>query len=260
MSGSWLAGVGPLARRSIVRILRRPPVMVTGLLFPLILFGFIDGGLGGIAPQLPGFPTTSYTTFALALTFAYCGIYATTVAGAQLGEDIQTGYVRRVSMTSLSGVTLMLGLLAGTILFAIFQACVLLAIGLALGAHVQAGVGGALAIVALVALFALAFGSMGMVLALRTGSGHAVQGLFPLLMALFFLSSISLPRDILRAGWFRTVADFNPITYVIEAPRSLLVLGWNARALELGIAIAGSIAVTAILSAAASLRAQSVSR
>jgi ABC-2 type transport system permease protein len=260
MTGSIVAGVAPLARRSILRIVRRPPVIVTGLLFPLILLGFTDGGLGKIGPQLPGFPGTSYTSFALGLTFAYCGIYATNVAGAQLGEDIQTGYVRRVSMTSLSGVTLMLGQLVGTVLFAIFQACVLLAIGLALGAHVQAGVGGALVIIALAALFAFAFGSLGMMLALRTGSGHAVQGLFPLMMALFFLSSISLPRDILRAGWFRTVADFNPITYIIEAPRSLLVTGWNAQALELGVAVAAAVALAAIVPTATSMRALSVAR
>ena len=100
MTPSILTEVGPLAVRSITRTLRQPPLVVAGIAFPLLLYGFNIGGLS-VATTLPGFPTDSYTTFALGLPLAYCGIYAVTVAGTQLGEDIRTGFLKRLSLTRL---------------------------------------------------------------------------------------------------------------------------------------------------------------
>jgi ABC-2 type transport system permease protein len=84
----------------------------------------------------------------------------------------------------------------------------------------------------------MAFASIGVLAALRGGSGQAVQGLFPLLFVLFFLSSMALPRNLIQEDWFRTIATYNPLSYLIEAPRSLLIEGWNAEALAYGFGIA----------------------
>ena len=83
----------------------------------------------------------------------------------------------------------------------------------------------------LAVLGALAFGSVGMLIAQKTRSPEAVQGLLPLLTVFMFLSSMSLPRDLITTGWVQTVASFNPISYVIEGQRSLLVTGWDGQAL-----------------------------
>jgi ABC-2 type transport system permease protein len=255
-----LTQIGPLVQRSVLRTLRRPPVVITGIGFPLVVFAFTVGGLGKTATQIPGFPTSSYTTFALPLLFVFVGIYAVVVAGGQLGEDVETGFITRVSTTRLGSFTIIAAQLAGAVSFAVLQAIVFMAFGLAVGAHVAAGVGGAVAIVALAALYAVALGAVGMLVALRTRSGQAVQGFFPLFMALLFLSAMNLPRVLIHKVWFRDVATFNPLTYLLEAPRSLLIYGWNARALELGLLVAGSIAVSAIVWTAISFRALSVAR
>ncbi len=255
-----LSQAGPLAMRSIYRTFRQPQVVLPGVLFPLLIYAFVSGGLGKTATKLPGFPTSSYATFALAMPFAFTGIYATIVAGGQLGEDVKTGFVRRLSLTATGSVTVLVGQLAGVMVFAIVQAAVFLGVGLAVGAHVEAGVGGAFVLVALAAFNAAALGAVGLTVALRTGSGQAVQGLLPVLMALMFLASLLLPRDLTRAGWFRTVATFNPLSYLIEAPRGLLVHGWQAQPLVLGIAVGASILVGALVLTANSLRALSVRR
>ena len=83
-------------------------------------------------------------------------------------------------------------------------------------------------ILVLGALTAVGFGALGCAVALRTGSGEAVQGLFPLFFVFIFLSSSNLPRNLLRTGWFHTVATWNPISYLIEAFRSLFIVGWDA--------------------------------
>ena len=62
---------------------------------------------------------------------------------------------------------------------------------------------------------------------LRAGSGEAVQGLFPLFFVLFFLSSQALPRPLIEQDWFRTIATWNPVSYMVEGMRSLIITGWD---------------------------------
>jgi ABC-2 type transport system permease protein len=153
---------------------------------------------------------------------------------------------------------LILGQLAGVLAFAVLQSAIYLGVGLAAGAHVAAGVGGAFVIVGLCALYALALGALGQVAALRTGSGEAVQGLFPLLMASLFMSSVNLPRNLIHHGWFRDIATYNPVSYLVEAPRSLLVDGWDGQALALGFGVAVAILAVALLLTATTLRGGAV--
>ena len=255
---AFFAQIGPLARRSIVRTFRRPPLVAAGLIFPLILYLFTYGGLGKAATKLPGFPTNSYATFALGLTFAYAGIYAITVAGGQVGDDVQTGFIKRLSLTRLGTVTMLVAQLAGVTFFAILQGVVFLGIGFAFGGHVAAGVGGAILVVAFGAFNAITLGTVGMMAALRMGSGQAVAGLFPVFMATMFLSSMNMPRDLIRAGWFRTIATYNPLSYLMEAPRSLLVHGWSAQPLLLGLLVGASILIPSLYLTAGTLRALAV--
>ena len=75
-------------------------------------------------------------------------------------------------------------------------------------------------------------------IALRSGSGEAVQAIFPLLFVTLFLSSASLPRPLIQVTWFRDVATYNPVSYLIEGIRSLVISGWDGRALALGFGFA----------------------
>ena len=97
-------------------------------------------------------------------------------------------------------------------------------------------------LLALSVLITLGFGTLGALAALRTGSGEAVQGLFPLLFVLLFLSSNALPRNLIETDWFRTIATYNPVSYLLEAIRSLVITGWDGEALALGFGCAGAIA------------------
>src|SRR5205814_4641895 len=107
------------------------------------------------------------------------------------------------------------------------QAATCRLVGVAAGASFAAGVPGVLVIVALSMLMTVGFGSVGLFAALRTGSGEAVQSLFPVFFVFLFLSSMSLPRNLIQTDWFREVATYNPVSYLIEAIRSLLVKGWD---------------------------------
>ncbi len=100
--------------------------------------------------------------------------------------------------------------------------------------HIASGVGGAVLILVFAILIAGGFGTLGLWLALRTGSSEGVQSQFPLLFFLLLISSMNLPRNLIEVSWFRDLATANPVSYLIEALRSLVIEGWNTQALALG--------------------------
>src|SRR5690242_8357326 len=118
------------------------------------------------------------------------------------------------------------------------QAVVYLAVGLTVGVRLQSGVLGAVVLLLYAVLISLAFGSIGIYFGLRTGSGEAVQGLFPLFFVFLFISSANIPRNLIEVTWFHDAATVNPVSYLIECVRSLIITGWDTRALALGFGIA----------------------
>ena len=139
-------------------------------------------------------------------------LFATTNAGTDLARDIQTGFLNRLALTPMRSAALLLGQLAGVIALALLQATLYLTVGLIAGVRPESGVLGVFLIVFLGVLIALAFGAIGAFLALRTGSGEAIQALFPLFFVFLFLSSMNLPRNLIEIDWFRTVATINPVS------------------------------------------------
>ena len=253
MNSQVAAQVGALARRSIVRTLRQPAAIVFPLIFPMMLLLVNSGGLDA-STKLPGFPTDSFLAFALAVPFIQGALFSTMNAGTDLARDIQTGFLNRLSLTSMRGVALIAGQLAGVVVMGLVQACFYIAVGLAVGVDFAAGVLGILALLGFAAVISISFGAIGTWLALRTGSGEAIQGLVPLLFVFLFLSSMNTPRDLIGVDWFRAVATANPVSYLIECVRSLIITGWNGEALALGFGIAVAIGIVATLLSTLSLK------
>ncbi|HTE60321.1 MAG TPA: ABC transporter permease, partial [Solirubrobacteraceae bacterium] len=210
------------------------------------------------ATNLPGFPTDSYPDFAIAFPFIQGSLFASINAGSSLARDVETGFLKRLALTPMQRTALLLGNLAGVMTVALLSAFVYLAAGFAAGLHVKAGLGGVLVMLLMGVLIALAFASLGALIGLRTGSGEAVQGVFPLFFVLVFLSASSLPRDLIEHGWFRAIATINPVSYLFEGLRSLVIFGWDAEALALGFGIAIAISVLGVAGAATALRTRLV--
>ncbi|MGN6372296.1 MAG: ABC transporter permease [Solirubrobacteraceae bacterium] len=237
---SLLTQVWALARRSMLKTLRQPFQVFPIVFFPAILLAVNASGLQA-ATRLPGFPTHSYISFAIAVAFIQGALFSLVNTGTNLAQDIEDGFFNRLALTPLRRVSLIAGLLLGVAILGALQALVYLAMGALGGAHFKAGVGGVVVLLALSALAATGFGALGCAAALRTGSGEAVQGLFPLFFVLIFLSSSNLPRNLLVKGWFHTLATWNPISYLIEGFRSLFVYGWDASALARGFGVAAGV-------------------
>jgi ABC-2 type transport system permease protein len=246
-----------LAWRSILRTARQPIMIVPTLVFPLFLLAINASGLSA-ATDIPGFPTDSYLTFALAFPFIQGAIFATNTAGTNLADDIGSGFFNRLSLTPMHGSALLAGQLAGVLMVAVVQAITYLLVGVAVGADFEAGLAGVPVLLALSFAISAAFGAFGLFVGLRSGSGEAVQGLFPLMFVLLFLSSASLPRDLIEQDWFATAATINPVSYVIEAVRSLFVVGWDGEALALGFTVAIVFFIVSLVAASFAMRERMV--
>lgn len=236
-----------LGRRAFVRTLRQPGQIVFAGVFPLFFLIVIASGLDR-AKSIPGFPADSYIDFMLAIPFVHGALFTALNSAIDLGRDIDTGFLNRLALTPARGVAIMLGSLAGALVLAMLQFSLYFAGGMALGAEFAAGPLGVPVLFALAALGAVAIGLTSMTVALRSGSPEAVQGIFPLFFVLLFLSSMNLPRNLIEADWFRWVATLNPVSYLIEGLRSLVVTGWDAETLAIGFGtVAAAIAVSLAL-------------
>lgn len=239
--------VGLLAGRAVRRILRNPAQIVFPITFPLVLLAVNTSGLDA-ATKLPGFPTASYLDFALAIPFMQGALFTALNGGQDLARDIQGGFLDRLAMTPMSGAALLAGQLGGALFMGVVSAVLYLAVGLAFGAGIVAGVAGALVLLLLSVAISFAFACFGTFVALRAGTGEAVQGFFPLFFVLLFLSSAFFPRDLIEQDWFATIATYNPVSYMVEGIRSLIIHGWDGAALAqaFGISLAAIVAFLAL--------------
>lgn len=242
-----------LARRSLLRTLRQPVNIVTPIVFPLTILAVNVGGLGP-AVGIPGFPTDSILDFVLAFTFMQGALFSAINAGTDIARDIETGFLNRLTLTPVRPSALLLGELAGAVAMGGVQGLSYLAVALAAGATVKAGAAGALLLIALSVLMALLFALLGSTMAVRTGSGESVQGIFPLMFVFLFISSAIIPRDLMTTTWFHTAATINPMSYLIEGLRSLIITGWDLQALALCIGIALALATIALAASLAGMR------
>ena len=229
--------IGNLARRSIVRTLRQPAYVIQPLIFPTLL---VTVNAAGLKPStvLRGFPTHSFLAFAIAVPFVQGALFATMNAGTDLARDIQTGFLNRLALTPMRGSALLVGHMAGVMVLGLIQSIFYVCFALAVGVRFSAGIGGAFVILALASLIAAAFGMLGAFLALRTGSGESVQATFPFLFVFLFISSMNTPRNLIAVHWFKIAATINPVSYLIEGVRSLIITGWDGQALGLAFAVA----------------------
>ncbi len=234
-----------LARRSVVRTVRQPANVVAPLLFPMMLLAVNSGGLKA-ETRLPGFPTSSFVAFALAVPFIQGALFATMNAGTDLARDIQTGFLNRLSLTPMRRIAVLAGQLGGVVTMGLVQALVYLSVGLAVGVHVESGPLGIVVLLVFAVFVALGFGALGAFAALQTGSGEAVQGLFPAFFVFLFISSMNIPRNLMEIGWFRVAATANPVSYLLECVRSLIITGWDGQALALGFGIAAAVTVVSL--------------
>lgn len=237
--------IAALGARSVKQTFRRPQLLAPIIVFPTLLLAIQVGGAGrGV--ELPGFPPVNgFLDFILAGAMIQSTLLAGNSGGIALAVDIEMGFTDRLLAAPISRFAIVLGRLAGTAALGALTAIWFIAIGLVFGARIDEGVPGALVMIVFVMLSAIAFGGLGAAVALRTGRASVVQGLFPLVFVILFLSSAFFPANLMIEP-AATVARYNPLSFIVEGIRDPVIssLSLEAFAKALGsIALVGAISI-----------------
>jgi ABC-2 type transport system permease protein len=216
------------------------------LIIPTLLLAVQSAGAGR-AVDLPGFPpVASFFDFLLAGAMIQSALLAGNTGGIALAIDIEMGFYDRLLATPIPRFAIVAGRLAGVAVLGALTGVFFLAIGVIFGVTIEEGVLGGLLMIVLVTLSALAFGTLGAALALRTGSASVVQGAFPLVFVILFLSTAFFPADLLLEP-AQTIARYNPLSFIVEAVRDPVISVFSGRELLEGLAgivLVGAIGLT----------------
>jgi ABC-2 type transport system permease protein len=236
--------IAALGARSVKQTFRRPQLLSPIILFPSILLAIQTAGAGR-AVDLPGFPVDNFLDFMLAGAMIQSTLLAGNSGGIALAVDIEMGFTDRLLAAPISRFAMVLGRLAGTAALSAFAAIWFIVIGLIFGASIHEGVPGVLLMIFFVVLSGVAFGGIGAAIALRTGRASVVQGLFPLVFVILFLSSAFFPDNLMLQP-AATVAEYNPLSFIVEAIRDPVIssFSWDVFWKAIGsLALVGAISI-----------------
>jgi ABC-2 type transport system permease protein len=246
---SALQDVMTVAGRAVRGTMREPEAVVPALVVPVFFFVVNIGALQKAAEGPGGVSNFKAFQLPVAIVFAVTGISR----ASALVVDIQGGYFDRLLLTPVRRLALLLGLMVADFALVIALAVPVVALGMVLGVDFEAGAGGIVVFLLLAGLWGVGFTGFPYAIALKTGNPAAVNSSFVLFFPFAFLTTAFLPQEQLT-GWLATVADYNPVTYLLAGLRSLLFEGWDGEALlKAALAIAG-VAVVSLGLALAALR------
>ena len=250
----FLRDIASVAERAVRSVSRDPEVTIPALIIPVFFFILNVGALGDFAEQIPGM---DYKAFQLpvAVLFAVTGISrAVTVV-----TDIQSGYFDRLAITPVNRTALLLGLMVADWALVVALTLPVIAMGYAVGVRFEAGAPGILVFMLLGGLWGLIFAGFPYAIALKTGNAAAVNMSFLLFFPFLFMTTLFLPQEAMT-GWLATVADYNPVTYLLAALRSLITEGWEPIVLLKGVVAVLGVGIFSIGMALAALKGRATRR
>ena len=248
-----------LARRAIIATARQPQNLVPALVMPLV-FSALNSAALSKTMHLPGFPKVdSYVDFLLATTICQGVLFGSAAAGNDMAIDIETKFFDRLLASPVSRPAILVGRVAGSGVLAGAQAILFMLVLAPFGASVKAGLPGIIALVLAAAFLGAGVGAISVALAIKTGSAEAVQSAFPLFFAFLFFSSGYFPRNLMH-GWFHSLVSANPITWMVEGMRHLVIRDFAINQVAQALAVPIAVFVVGTVLASLALRARIASR
>ena len=234
-----------LGRRAFRNIVRVPIGNLPSLIIPLFILAVNVGALGAIASRQIDVGEGGYLAFFLPTALVLSITNSAVSSGMGVVRDMDSGYFDKLLLAPISRLSILLGRLSADGFRASLQATLLLTVGLIFGSGLASGPLGFLVIVAMLAVWALAYAGISLAIALRTGSIDATQSSFLIGFPLVFLSTATVPLE-LMSPWMRAFAEVNPVTYILNAVRSLISDGWDVGVLLRGFAAIGAVALITV--------------
>ncbi len=237
-----------ISERAVRSATRDTETTIPALVIPVFMYIMTVGALEDFASNIPGL---DYRAFQLpvAVLFAVTGISRATTVVA----DIQSGYFDRLVMTPVNRLALLLGLMIADFALVVALTIPVVIMGYIAGVSFVTGVPGILVFMLMAGVWGLMFAGFPYAIAFKTGSASAVNISFLLFFPFLFMTSLFVPQEQMT-GWLSTAADYNPVTYVLAALRSVIYGGWDGRVLLDGIIAIAAVGVVSVGLSLAALR------
>ena len=241
----WPVAMG-VAWRTLRNIIKTPSLLLPTTLFPLFFFTAFAGGLSQVQ-NVPGFDyPAGYTSFQFVFVLLQSAAFGGVFTGFGIARDFESGFGKRLLLASPNRSGIVLGYALAAVARWAITATVLTMVALLFHMNVfgdPAEIVGLYTLAILLNAAALLWAA-GMAFRFRTIQAAPLMQL-PVFLLLFF-APVYVPLDLLT-GWIETLATYNPITYMLEAGRSLLAGAPTevALAFALGVVMIGGFAVWA---------------
>ena len=211
-----------LARRAVREVYRLPTATIPGLFIPVFFLVVNLGQVNRIfPPSTPFLHGQHYVAFQIPVSLVFA--VSTATSGLALVTDIDIGYLDKLMAAPIRRTAIIWGRLAADLVRGLAASALILAVGFAFGARVRSGVVGVVLLVVLTALWGVAYAGIAMLIALRSKNVQTTNASFIIFFPLLFLTPNFVPLDLL-AGPLKTVAQLNPVSYVILGLRDLVLL------------------------------------
>src|SRR3954463_15281766 len=242
-----------LATRALDNAFRRPQFLAPLVMFPSLFLAVNVGGLHRTT-NLPGFPHVhGFLDFQLAAAMTQSLLLGGVSSGIATALEIEGGFFDRLAASPIPRTAIVAGRLLAVAALSCLQVLWFLGLGLIFGAHVAGGVAGALVVVLIGAVAGTGFGAIGVTLALRARNASTVQGIFPLVFVVLFVSSAFFPRALLQSP-VDTIARYNPLSYIADGMRDPIISAVSAKPVLEGLISAAAVPAPALALSGAALR------
>ncbi len=213
-----------LAGRAIRESLRQPGVEITNIFIPLFFLAVSTGAIASFSER--GFGVENYLAFQLPVAVLQAVAGSSSASGIAIVLDMERGYFDKLLLTPASRWSLIIGRVWADAVRAIFFATIMLIAALVAGSGMATGVVGAVVILLIAGLFGGAYSGIGIFIAMRTGNAQAAQAGFLLFFPLLFMAPAFAPLAVFDE-WLRWIATVNPVTYIMEGMRGLVMEGYG---------------------------------
>ena len=225
-----------LGRRAVREVVRMPEATIPTLFIPLF---FLAVNIGQVSKTFPSSSTPflhgqGYAAFQIPVSLLFA--VSTATSGLALVTEIDNGYFDKLLVAPIRRSSIIWGRLTADLVRGVMLSVLVLIAGLAFGVHVKSGVLGSVVLVLMAALWGVAYAGIGLLVALRTRNVQATNASFLVFFPLLFLTPNFVPFDRLT-GLMEALARANPVSYVIEGLRSLVLQGWVLHKLAICMAV-----------------------
>ena len=223
---SFFEQIGLITWQNLVTIFRRPAALIPPLAISIFFLVIYNSTLGGAAAFIPDLGDNSYLGFILPLSIISASLSGAGIAAQNLVRNIESGYFDKLLLTPVNRSALLTGsIFSGAVILGI-QAALVMGVAILMGLRVETGLAGILAVIGMSVLLGMGFAGFTMSAALGSGNAAVTQSAGFIFFPLTFLAPTFVPLALL-SGWLRVAAQLNPITYVLEAMRAIINVGWE---------------------------------